>query len=171
VKIFFLMALFVVGIVMSASADVLYWFSYSVENRQSGTITEADGWVVALYDSVSKELLYSSTAGWNDVDWPGDWDLDIVSPDVSWSGRSVFTRFYDAKTIAGAVWYADSEVKVLPTWTPSTPPSPPVEIYYEIGTISATAWQVIPEPMTATVLVACAMMLGLKKLSRARQRD
>jgi hypothetical protein len=168
----FLIIMFIVGVAFSASADVMNWFSESVKNRHNGIITATDDWAVALYNSATNELLFTSTdspsKGWDD-DFPGEWYLNVEA-DVAWNGLSVFTRFYDSKTLAGAQWYADSGVQTL-SWTPSTPPAQPLTFRYDLGTISSTSWQVIPEPMTATVLVACAMMLGLKKLSRARQRD
>jgi hypothetical protein len=165
------------GMVSVASADFITWASNAffadvrntdIVNRHGGIITEADGWVVALYNSANQQLLHSSTLGWDD-DFPGEWYRD-VSANISWNGLTIFTRFYDATTIGGAQFFADTDPFLI-SWTPSVAPDPLKFVDYNIGTVSATDWQVIPEPMTATMLAMCAALYGLKKLSRARQRD
>jgi hypothetical protein len=179
-NLFLLLSVFIFT-AQAIAAPLFYWGSESAFTGGSGPdlldhddspIPTTSKFTVQLLRLSDESLLYAADLSywWSFAGKYGVGFNSIPENVVAdtWNGLSVFTRIYNHEIPSSATHYADTPQYTI-TWDSGSTATPdPIE--YNIGTISSVNWQVIPEPMTATMLAMCAALYGLKKLGRARKR-
>jgi hypothetical protein len=158
----------------AAQADTLMFWGSNTPMTTGGPgvdITDRFGTAIPITSTWAAEIvtlagtvLYTATSDgqWAATGYTGQFFDPIDAPD-SWIGDSVRTIVYDNSNPASANFEAISGTTTL-NWVTS-PETPSVN--YNIGTINAQAWPVIPEPGTLALLgLGIGTIVGSRRMMK-----